>query len=146
MTLSANKRAYDCVIPYLTGKGDFKLSKEFGDLRGTGDDLPGVVTSAYARYICNVLSTSQSSELARSLLEPINEFCRWDDLQLNSLIRDEFFERIITCKNINEIKNAMSEELACLFAQWSGDNSGDTILNREHVGKLVKHKPVEKPE
>jgi hypothetical protein len=112
-TLGTNK--YDNVIDTLSACPEFLASKELGELSGTGDDLPGVVAAAYARFIKRMLDDEQPFT---KFFEPLNTMAAWDDNRVNELLETEVFEELFDSEHGESIAREMHGALKQMYLRW----------------------------
>jgi hypothetical protein len=83
---------YEAIPTLLLRAGQgFSISPEFRLIARNGEDLPGVVAAAYARYVARMMQESPSS--VTRLFEPLNEIASWDDYKTNTMLKDEVVEQ-----------------------------------------------------
>lgn len=107
---------YEKVIEtLLAASPEFSASQEYKDLIGTGDDLPGVVAAAYARFIKRNFHANENS--SKELFEPLNNMAEWDDGQVNEMLENEVFEELFDSGS-DELTNEMSGTLRERYFRW----------------------------
>jgi hypothetical protein len=117
MEIVPSQGAYDSVIDALTQHGCFTQSIEYKQLIGNAGDLPGVVASAYARFMARLIKTSPDMAVD-ILVEPLNLIASWDDSRVNTMLQDEVIEQLEADEIINKVEPKFSNkfmELLRLF-------------------------------
>jgi hypothetical protein len=111
---------YGLVIPRLLERGPgFAQSPEFTGLKGTGDDLPGVVAAVYAGYVGRLLRAGASAGEAAALLAPLDEFVGWNDGPVETMIENEIFWQLDIDGTTALVEPHMSDALRDLHRRWT---------------------------
>ena len=103
--------AYDVVIPILLhlGRG-FVGSEDYEALKGTADDLPGVVAAGYARYVARARKASDGDDWS-VLIQPLNLLSAVGDPRIDEMLRDEVIEQLDADEVLEDAKAWFSDDL-----------------------------------
>lgn len=105
------------VISVLEAAPEFAASPERAGLDGHGEDLPGVVAAAYARFLSRKVAGLTDQGLARLIL-PLSNLAAWRDGPVDRLLEDEVFE-MLDAPVARRLQPLMGEPLRDLYSAWA---------------------------
>jgi hypothetical protein len=99
---------------------EFAASYEYALLRGTAEDLPGVVLAAFGSFLAHTALRSPSDEVLAKGVALIGELWCSNDARIRVSIEDEFFEALdLEPDAVLPIVDLMTPQLRGAHSEWT---------------------------
>ncbi|MBO9602849.1 MAG: hypothetical protein J7496_10125 [Novosphingobium sp.] len=108
---------YDSVIKIINESKKFLLSNEYKIIKGNGEDLPGVMSAAFTRYLINGI---KSGILDKSKFSnDFNIINQISEIKSEKIIH-VFYDEIFPQEEFSLILDIMNDKVKDLYRNWLG--------------------------